>query len=131
MHKILITSVAALLLATGAASAHTDCFVVKKTPDGFLALREKPTTKSKIIATLRMNFPLQTNGSDPLEGHEYRLYKNWTQWTYVNAWMSEDEAHPERGWFYSRYIKKVLCDFEDKPESKPATQYPSWLGIRP
>ena len=52
MKKALLASVAALLLATGAAHADAQCAVVLKTPDGFLAMREKPTVQSKMIAKL-------------------------------------------------------------------------------
>jgi hypothetical protein len=52
MKKLLLTSIAALFLVTGAALATgpDNCAVVSKTPDGFLNVREAPTMKSKIIA---------------------------------------------------------------------------------
>jgi hypothetical protein len=44
MKKTFLTGIAALLLTTGTAhAAYDECAVVLKTPDGFLALREKPT----------------------------------------------------------------------------------------
>jgi hypothetical protein len=111
MKKLLLAGVTALLMVTSA--AHADdidvCLVVRKTPDGFLALREKATIKSKVIATLRTKFPLFAANNDQfLEGEEYRLYKNWTRWTYVKAWIYE-ETHPAKGWAYNRYIKKIRC----------------------
>jgi hypothetical protein len=50
--------VAALFLATGTVHADSKyCVVVTKTSDGFLAVREKPSMKGKLIATIRPGFP--------------------------------------------------------------------------
>ena len=75
--------VAALLLATGAAHAIDTkiCAVISKTPDRFVAFREKPGTAGKMIAALREGFPLSIERSDQfLEEQEYLRYKNWTKW---------------------------------------------------
>jgi len=52
--KLLMTGVAALFLATGAAHATgpDNCAVVVKTRDGFLNVRAAPTMKSKIVARI-------------------------------------------------------------------------------
>src|SRR5262249_51547347 len=54
MKKALLTSIAALFLATGAAHATgpDNCAVVVKTRDGFLNVRAAPTMKSKIVARI-------------------------------------------------------------------------------
>jgi hypothetical protein len=113
MKKLFLTGIAALLMATSAAHAVDDdtCYVVRKTPDGFLAVRKKPTTGSKIIATLRPKFPLTSRPSlQFLEDNEFHLYKNWTKWTHVKGWFDNESADPGTGWVYSKYIKKVPCD---------------------
>jgi hypothetical protein len=54
MRKILLVGVAALLMGTSAAQAtQTWCAVVLKNSDGWLALRERPDWRSKMITKLR------------------------------------------------------------------------------
>jgi len=54
IHTLLLTGIAALFLATGAAQATEDsCAVVKRTPDGFLNMRSAPMMGAKIIAKLK------------------------------------------------------------------------------
>jgi hypothetical protein len=48
-----LIGIAALFLATGTAHAADICYEVLQTPDNFLATREHPTAKSKIIWGLR------------------------------------------------------------------------------
>jgi hypothetical protein len=120
MKKLFITSVAALLLATGTAHAgsffenyasETDtCFVVTKTPDGFLAVRAKPDAKTELFAALRPGYPLIASpDSQFLEGDEVRRYKNWTKWVRVRGWFADEDAEPSFGWVYGKYLKKVPC----------------------
>jgi hypothetical protein len=49
----LLLATAALMLATPASATTDYCAVVKKTPDGFLALRAQPTVKSYLWTKLR------------------------------------------------------------------------------
>jgi hypothetical protein len=65
--KYAFVFIAALLLATGTAHAGSlfgdaskteTCFVVKKTPDGFLAVRAKPDAKAELFAALRPGYQL-------------------------------------------------------------------------
>jgi hypothetical protein len=53
MRTQLLIRVAALFLSTRTAHAADICYEVLKTPDNFLAMREHPTTKSKITWALR------------------------------------------------------------------------------
>jgi hypothetical protein len=54
MARWFITSIAALLLATGTAHATADgCAVVLKTRDGFLNLRKDPSMRARIVARLK------------------------------------------------------------------------------
>jgi hypothetical protein len=117
----LLAGIAALLMATSAHAAtpwtHTgeeNCVVVRKTPDGFLAVRDKPSTKGKIVATLRPKFPLTIpSNAQFLEGEDYKLYKDWKKWTRVKGWFTTEDADPSWGWVYSKYIKKVPCDSDE------------------
>jgi hypothetical protein len=120
--RLLIAGIAALFLATGTAHAASpwtftgeeNCVVVRKTSDGFLAVRDKPSIKGKIVATLRPKFPLTIPANSQfLEGEDYKLYKNWKNWTRVKGWFTEQDADPSWGWVYSKYIKKVRCDSDD------------------
>jgi hypothetical protein len=107
--------VAALLVATGAAHAIDTkiCAVISKTPDRFVAFREKPGTAGKMIAALREGFPLSIERSDQfLEEQEYLRYKNWTKWVRVRAWLN-DETEPTLGWIYRRYVTPVECEKEE------------------
>src|SRR5262245_43411571 len=94
MKKLLLTSIAALFLATGTAHATADfCVVVTKTPDGFLALREGPGTQFKMIAKLKPGFPLDADtGGGGLP-----------KWTRV--WIAERHS----AYVYSKYIKHRDC----------------------
>jgi hypothetical protein len=48
----LLASVIFAVVSTASQATEDFCAVVLKTPDGFLALREKPETRSKMIAKL-------------------------------------------------------------------------------
>src|SRR5262245_37372107 len=99
MRKILLTGVAALLMAISAhATENPDmCAVVLKTPDGFLALRTKPEPKSKMMSKL---FPGQVWRVDI---DKYRS-KNWI---YVEGLVENSERLD--GWVYSKYIQSFVC----------------------
>src|SRR5262245_46317164 len=99
MRKILLTGVAALLMAISAhATENPDmCAVVLKTPDGFLALRTKPEPKSKMMSKL---FPGQVLRVDI---DKYRS-KNWI---YVEGLVENSERLD--GWVYSKYIQSFVC----------------------
>jgi hypothetical protein len=93
----------------------TNCYVVRNTPDGFLAVRQKPTPKSKMLAALRPNFPLEAYASSQfLENDEYRLFPNWTHWTRVKGWFDTQSGdQPSTGWVYNKYIKTIPCKFAE------------------
>lgn|SRR5262245_22329749 len=111
--KKLLATVALIGALAAPASAHSlpdYCAVVKKTSDGFLALRKKPSAKSEMIAAMKTGFPLHVTGEAQwIDGDMVPLYPNWTKWTYVSAPPSED-ADPTHGWVYSKYLKKVPCE---------------------
>jgi hypothetical protein len=110
MCKILLTGVAALLMAISAhATENPDmCAVVMKTPDGFLALRTKPEAKSKMMSKL---FPGQVLRVDI---DKYRS-KNWI---YVEGLVENSERWYMDGWVYSKYIQSFVCPSSlEKPSS--------------
>jgi hypothetical protein len=116
MKAAIIAGIAALLPATGTAHAGsfllgTDiCFVVKKTSDGFLAVRAKPDAKTELFAALRPGYPLVASPHNQfLEGDEAHRYKNWTKWARVRGWFTNEDADPSFGWVYRKYLKKVPC----------------------
>jgi hypothetical protein len=49
MTKTLWCCCVSVLSVSAAHTAYDECAVVLKTPDGFLALREKPTARSKLL----------------------------------------------------------------------------------
>ncbi len=53
MKKIIIATAIALLGCSAAFATADGCAVVLPTPDGFLALREAPSTRFKVLKRLR------------------------------------------------------------------------------
>ena len=117
MRKILLTGVAALLMAISAhATENPDiCAVVLKTPDGFLALRTKPEPKSKMMSKL---FPGQVLRVDI---DKYRS-KNWI---YVEGLVENSERWYMDGWVYSKYIQSFVCPSSLEKPSSISTEAPS------
>src|SRR5215510_4211947 len=118
MKRSLLSSIAALFLATGTAHATEDfCVEVTKTPDGFLALREGPGTEFKMIAKLKPGYPLDADTSqggtecagdqDPETPKEMARYKRCMKeaqrWTRV--WIAARRS----AWVYSKYTKSRDC----------------------
>jgi hypothetical protein len=89
----LLTGIAALFLATGAAHATADfCIVVTESPDGFVALREGPGTQFKIIAKLKPGFPLDADTAGQP-----------SKWTRV--WIAARRS----AWIYTKYTRQIDC----------------------
>jgi hypothetical protein len=59
-----IATIAAIVMLTTAAHAQRACFEKRQTDDNFLAVRERPTTKSKIVWALRENEAFYTENKD-------------------------------------------------------------------
>jgi hypothetical protein len=83
------------LLGAGAAQADDQCAVVLRTPDGFLALREKPTVQSKMIAKLLQGDVLVT---------ENEHTGTWSHVLIVTPYSGDT-----RGWVSRWYIQEVEC----------------------
>jgi hypothetical protein len=114
MKKLLLSSIAALFLATGTAHATWDvCRVVLRTPDGFLNVREKPTMRSKVIARLK---PGQWfRGSNSNEGHS-----GWTQIEFIgDQEIFVGKRLFPKGWVGSRFVVEVRCDELDPISQDP------------
>jgi hypothetical protein len=115
LRMILPTGVAALLMAISAHATENPnmCAVVLKTPDGFLALRTKPESKSKMMSKL---FPGQVLRVDI---DKYRS-KNWI---YVEGLVENSERLD--GWVYSKYIQSFACPSSLEKPSSISTEAPS------
>ena len=116
MKKMLLTGVAALMAVSRAAQATEDfCAVVLKTPDGFLALREKPARESKIIAKLREGDFLYA-GTEQCSQSVCDTLED-RKWTHINGVPRMDGPNdPKRtyndythGWVSRKYIQNFLC----------------------
>jgi len=119
MTKLLIALATTVALAAPVAPTHAAklwrgkeyCAVVKQTSDGFLAVRNTPEVKGKLVVMLRPGYPLRVDPSAQyLDADEEKLYPNWTKWVFVRGDFSGD-VHPDsgQGYVYAKYIKKVPC----------------------
>src|SRR5262249_10265488 len=107
MKKLLLTGIAALFQATGAAHATEDgCAVVLKTPDGFLNVRAKPRMGSRILKRFK---PGEIIGTDTAGGGG--------DWVHVYVAPRPRPQNPLWGWVYHRFIIDVDC--EDKRTWSP------------
>ena len=118
---VLATTLALVAPVAHAADQRGDeyCVEVKNTSDGFLAVRNGPDVKTKLVAMLRHGYPLTVSPSNQyLEPGEQKLYPNWTKWVFVRGDFSGD-THPDsgHGYVYGKYIKKVPCK-----RSEPSTR---------
>ena len=109
MKTLFLTSIAALLLATGAAHATgaDECAIVKKTRDGFLNVRAAPTMKSKIIA--RIN-PADIVHDDDYMGPELEDSNDYKGWSHIDRVLrsSGDRKWQKlRGWVGARFLKYI------------------------
>jgi hypothetical protein len=101
--RLLLTGIAALLLATGAAHATLDgCAVVLRTPDGFLNLRAAPTMKARVVARLKPGEILY----DTSAGYT----KGWMHITDVNR-----PGPRISGWAGRRFVIPIDCEMLDPP----------------
>jgi len=139
MRKTLLTGIAALFLATGAAHATADgCAVVLRTPDGFLNLRKDPSMRARIVARLK---PGQIIYIDDLACYPMSHCDNKGEWTHVTDIPAarecgvkylgdrlENQLDYERclkraglrdyqngGWVGTRFIVSVDCESLEAP----------------
>jgi hypothetical protein len=120
MKKLLIALATTVTLAEPAHSAgDVYCAEVRKTSDGFLAVRDGPDVKTKLVAMLRSGYPLTVRPANQyLEPEDLKRFPNWTKWVFVRGDFSEDtHANSGHGYVYGKYIKKVPCG----PETEPNT----------
>lgn len=127
------------LLSVGAAHADAQCAVVLKTPDGFLALRERPTVQSRMIAKLLQGDVLVTgNGhTGPCSGEECsKTWRHVLSVTQVDGVYSDsgDRSYTE-GWVSRRYIQEFECPPQEDGwgggpyrESVPRTIIGQWCN---
>jgi hypothetical protein len=103
MKKLLLAGVAALLMASAAHAAYDDCAVVLETPDGFLALREEPTAKSKLILKLHRGDVLDVDVAKTMASGVYN--ERIIDWTWVIPFNIDSPG----GYVYNDYIQKFKC----------------------
>jgi hypothetical protein len=107
--RVLIAALAVAILPA-ASQAATDveysyCAKVKKTSDGFLALRQEPTSKSPMKAILLTDWEIV------LDNKFAGATGDWVQVTYVNQ-LEENrpvDAKPIQGWVFRKYVKIYEC----------------------
>ena len=90
-----------LLLACGAAPSHaTEFCLIRKTPDGFAALRAGPSLNPRLLARMKSGEEVQL-----AEGEQGR-------WREVVYWRGDDrlrkgyEAHTAKGWVDGRLLRE-------------------------
>ena len=106
MKKLVLTAIAALLLATGAAHATSDgCAVVLRTPDGFLNLRAEPSMKARIVARLKPGEILYDD-SRP-SGDKFR-------WMHITGLFRRGGINVD-GWIGRRFVTPIDCDLLEAP----------------
>jgi hypothetical protein len=107
MKKILLTSVAALFLATGTAHASINLTCIHGNgEDEIVNLYLKPNTRSKILKVFGGATILT------LDDHPTMDFKDWA---YVYGMYDIDEGwvkHP-RGWVRKKYIEQTKCPTEN------------------
>ena len=103
--KIFVAAIVAALtgIFSPAHAAYNECAVVLKTPDGFLALRDKPTANSKRILKLHRGDVVEVDKS---------VKKGSPQWTWVSKQIDgiiEETLPFKSGFVSSRYIQRFQC----------------------
>jgi hypothetical protein len=115
MKKLLI--VTAVILAGITSSQATEDFVVrvKKTSDGFLALRKAPTPQSEIIAKLPAGTVLEADTAscetrEDLSICDDHIPRRWVHVTHVPGHADLKAGRDDlRGWVWSSYTKYFEC----------------------
>ena len=112
-HLAIAALALALALATTAAHATADgCAVVRKTPDGFLSLRQAPTAKALAIAKLKPGWPLSVDSATCETSGKISICGG-NKWTHVTGVWPLDGVDCgntcTRGWVATRYVKFVEC----------------------
>ena len=113
--KLLFATAVLALVGTNAHATADACAVVLKTPDGFLALREGPSTRFKIVHKLKRGDFLYVDTAQCGNGVCSR------QWTHVTSVPRFDGRLEEartftKGWVANRFVEWFLCP--DDQESR-------------
>ena len=116
MKKLFLTSIAVLFLATGTAQheAHAladgpACAMVRRTPDGFLNLREAFSMSGKIIAKLRPGDRIYVTATEL----GINTLGDWVQVDGVWRLDGNDISKPwHSGWVARRFIRETKCPKE-------------------
>ena len=106
---MIVAAIAVLFGITNAGATADDeysyCAKVKKTSDGFLALRQDPTSNSVMKVKLLTGWELVLDNKFAGNGGE------WVKVTYVENLdnYAGINAKPTQGWVHRKYIKVYEC----------------------
>ena len=113
MTKSLLTSVAALFLATGTAHAvEGGCAVVLRTPDGFLNVRAAPKMGARILKRLKPGEIIEID----TKSCEGSVCDEKFRWTHV--FVAPGPPPGRWGWIGSRFITTTDCDLLTAPTTE-------------
>jgi len=111
--KALLSGIAALFLATGAAHATLDgCAVVLRTPDGFLNVRAAPKMEARILKRLKPGDIIETD-SKSCEGSVCDEKSHW-----IHVFVAPGTP----GWVVSRFVIGIDCENLPAPTTAHASK---------
>ena len=101
MKRALLLAVCTAALATSARATGTFCVTVKKTPDGFLALREGPGTRFRMKARLKPGELLYAGTEQCVHG----ICDETGQWTWIEGVPRLERGKEQftQGWVASKF----------------------------
>ena len=123
MRKILIAGVAALLMGTPSAANATQTWcavVMKPIPDGWLALRENPDWRIKMITTLGEGDYLYVGSEQCWEGVCDTDKREWAHVAGVPR-IDGKGSLITFGWVRRKYLQEFMCP-EDQEADAPKTE---------
>src|SRR5262245_29569989 len=108
MKRLLLAATTLLALSVSANATQTFCAVVLKNPDGWLALREKPDWRGKLLHKLKEGVFLYA-GTELC--WEDACTDEKRQWTHIAGVPSIDGKGDgvTFGWVRSKYVQSFVC----------------------
>src|SRR5262245_33256128 len=104
MKRALLLAVCTAALVASARATIDFCVAVRKTPDGFLALREGPGTRFRVKAKLKPGELLVADTRSCMDD----ICDEKNQWTFINYVPRLDdkkEEHFTQGWVATKFTK--------------------------
>jgi hypothetical protein len=107
MKRLSVLGLAAALMAGalfGAGSARATEFCdIKQTPDGFIALRERPDARAKLVARMRAGDEVMLNNIVAQKNGWTRVYW-WKRGRFQGQTVKGIESADAQGWVNSRLL---------------------------